>query len=138
MIAYNDNDLDVMARTIWGESRGEPKAGREAVAWVIRNRLNRPKRFAPTIAGVCQQAYQFSCWNRNDPNRPKMLTLTDEDPVFAECKKVASDVLTGDVPDPTHGSQFYCTAAVAAQTSWAKGHEPVVKIGHHWFYNDVS
>jgi len=30
--------LDTMARTVWGEARGEGERGMEAIAWVIKNR----------------------------------------------------------------------------------------------------
>ena len=32
--------VDVLARTMWGEARGQPKAGLEAVANVILNRVS--------------------------------------------------------------------------------------------------
>ena len=35
-----DKAIDVLARTIWGEARGEPLRGQEAVAHVVLNRRN--------------------------------------------------------------------------------------------------
>ena len=34
-----DKDQDILARTLWGEARGEGVAGQIAVAWSIRNRV---------------------------------------------------------------------------------------------------
>ncbi|PWK42197.1 hypothetical protein C7534_1054 [Pseudomonas sp. OV226] len=34
-----ENDRDILARTLWGEARGESLAGQIAVAWTIRNRV---------------------------------------------------------------------------------------------------
>ena len=66
-------EVDVLARTIWGEARGEGKEGMEAVASVILNRTEIAKRldgywWGNTIIQVCQKPYQFSCWNKLDPN----------------------------------------------------------------------
>ena len=35
-----DADVDIMARTLWGEARNQGKEGMEAVACVIMNRFN--------------------------------------------------------------------------------------------------
>lgn len=66
-----EKDRDILARTLWGEARGEGLAGQIAVAWTIRNRVNDGKAkswWGEGYAGVCQAPYQFSCWNKNDPN----------------------------------------------------------------------
>ncbi|AZD06253.1 Cell wall hydrolase [Pseudomonas chlororaphis] len=68
-----EKDRDLLARTLWGEARGEGLAGQIAVAWTIRNRVNDGKAkswWGEGYAGVCQAPYQFSCWNKNDPNYP--------------------------------------------------------------------
>lgn len=38
-----ETDRDILARTLWGEARGESLAGQIAVAWTIRNRVNEGK-----------------------------------------------------------------------------------------------
>ena len=38
-MSLNERDVDVLARTIWGEARGEGRAGQIAVGWAIRNRV---------------------------------------------------------------------------------------------------
>ncbi|HJR27754.1 MAG TPA: cell wall hydrolase, partial [Pseudomonas sp.] len=66
-----EKDRDVLARTLWGEARGEGLPGQIAVAWAIRNRVNDGKArswWGEGYAGVCQAPYQFSCWNKSDPN----------------------------------------------------------------------
>jgi spore germination cell wall hydrolase CwlJ-like protein len=35
-----EKDRDILARTLWGEVRGEALAGQISVAWTIRNRVN--------------------------------------------------------------------------------------------------
>lgn len=34
-----EKERDILARTLWGEARGEGTAGQIAVAWTIRNRV---------------------------------------------------------------------------------------------------
>jgi spore germination cell wall hydrolase CwlJ-like protein len=34
-----EKDRDILARTLWGEARGEGTAGQIAVAWTIHNRV---------------------------------------------------------------------------------------------------
>ena len=46
-----EHDIDILARTIYGEARGEKTAGKKAVACVIMNRYKSKKWFAgKTIA----------------------------------------------------------------------------------------
>ena len=40
-----DRDIEIMAKTIYGEARGEGEEGMEAVACVIMNRYNARKWF---------------------------------------------------------------------------------------------
>jgi spore germination cell wall hydrolase CwlJ-like protein len=126
------HELDVMARTVFGEARGEPKEGKIAVAWVIKNRADNPKWWGKSIVSVCQAPWQFSCWNKNDPNRAKLLAVLDSDPVFQECLEVCLGVIDGTYPDPTDGANHYHTKAV--RPHWAMNEEPTVTIGNHLFY----
>jgi N-acetylmuramoyl-L-alanine amidase len=130
--------VDVLARTLWGEARGEPVAGRLAVAWVVLNRVarNSAKRFGATIAEVCRKPFQFSCWNASDPNRAKIERVDVDDPVFRDCLELARQVVNGSLAaDPTAGSDHYHANGV--QPNWAKGHAPIRTIGRHRFYNDI-
>jgi spore germination cell wall hydrolase CwlJ-like protein len=56
-MAVTERDRDILARTLWGEARGETLAGQIAVAWTIRNRVNDGKDkswWGEGYAGVCQ------------------------------------------------------------------------------------
>ena len=77
-----NRDTDILARTIYGEARGESISGQEAIASVILNRVAFAKRrgrywWGNTIAGVCLAPWQFSCWNENDLNR-KIIERADD------------------------------------------------------------
>lgn len=64
--ALNTNLLH-LAKTIYGEARGENVETMLAVGWVIRNRLQ-SKRHGGTYKDVVLQPLQFSCWNKGDLN----------------------------------------------------------------------
>lgn len=125
-------DLDTMARTIWGEARGETFEGKIAVAWVIKNRADNPGWWGHEIAGVCRAPWQFSCWLENDPNRVKLLAVGASDSALKECLAVTAGVLTGIYADPTGGSNHYHTVGISPK--WSVGQKPNAKIGAHLFF----
>ncbi|WP_084536686.1 cell wall hydrolase [Azospirillum halopraeferens] len=136
-----DAAVDTLARTLWGEARGEPVRGIEAVAAVVVNRVRRAERrgglwWGNDIIAVCRKPRQFSCWNADDPNRPKLLAVTAADPVFATCLRVARRAVAGLLPDPTGGATHYHRIGITP--SWSIGHAPCAEIGRHVFYDTVA
>ena len=134
MTIFDAGDFDVLARTVFGEARGQGFDGQIAVAWVIRNRAARPGRFAAGIAAVCLQPVQFSCWNRNDPSFIRLITVALPDPAFVSALAAAATVLTDHAPDPTGGADHYHATYVSP--SWAKAMTRTVQIGAHIFYKE--
>jgi hypothetical protein len=135
MIATAD-DLWILASTVYGEARGEPLVGQVAVAWTVRNRaLHHSTWRGQSIQQICLAPKQYSCWNEGDPNRPKVLAVTLNDPVFLGCLHVAIDVL-GELSWSPVGcaTHFYAGSRVPA---WAKGKTPVAVIGRHRFFEDI-
>ncbi len=133
--------LDILARTLWGEARGECETGRRAVAWVVRNRAQRAPAYGwpAAVDAVCLQPWQFSCWNANDPNRALLQRLSEEDPLYLACLETARLVTEGGVDDPTHGADHYLNpAAVRRLPRWAKGRSPVAVVGAHHFHRLVE
>lgn len=129
--------IDTLARTLWGEARGESNAGREGVANVVLNRSRKgPPRYSATVEAVCKQPFQFSCWNANDPNRKKLLNVDASNIDFVQCQDIARRAVDGMLIDNTKGSTHYLVKGTPAD--WAVGHTPVVIIGKHAFYNDVA
>ncbi|MEK9724321.1 MAG: cell wall hydrolase, partial [Rhodospirillaceae bacterium] len=104
-------DEETVARTVWGEARGEPFNGKIAIAWVIRNRVEldlhgdeKPDWWGEGYEAVCLKPWQFSCWNANDPNREKLLAVTDADAMYRDSLDAARLVIAGKVDDPTGGA----------------------------------
>ena len=133
-----DKAIDVLARTIWGEARGEPLRGQEAVAHVVLNRRNVARsrgRFwwGDDVIEICQKPYQFSCWLADDPNLPKLLEADADDPIFASCLRLARRAVNGALSDdPTDGATHYHARQILP--NWAEGRAPLAEIGNHIFY----
>ncbi|MBO6808833.1 cell wall hydrolase [Thalassospira sp.] len=135
------SEVEVLARTLYGEARGEELAGIEAVASVILNRVAFAKRrgrywWGNDVKSVCLKPAQFSCWNKADPNRKKLLALSPRDPAYRLCKRIAKRAVAGELPDQTDGATHYHTHAV--DPFWARGHVPVAEIGNHLFYKNIG
>lgn len=138
---YNELETDVLARTLWGEARGEGSAGMQAVACVILNRVRVVQDlgrywWGNNIIQVCQKPYQFSCWNRSDPNFRKLQAVDDRDMYFATALRIARRSIAGTIADITMGATHYHAAGITPY--WARGEKPVAVIGRHIFYRLVE
>ena len=131
------NPIDVLARTIWGESRGESELGMQAVASVVLNRVKHQIWWGHDIISVCLKPWQFSCWNKNDPNLPKLEAVTDDDPQFEQALNIATNAINGLLFDPTDGCDSYFDCRMPVPPSWAVNLTPKATIGHHVFYQTV-
>lgn len=112
-------DVDLIARLINGESRGEPYEGQVAVGAVILNRV-KDSRFPNTIAGVIYQ--------------PGAFTAIVDGQINAEIRQssinAARDAING--WDPSGGAVYYYNPAKAT-SKWIFS-RPIIKvIGEHRF-----
>lgn len=134
------NDLDVFARTLFGEAEAKNEEDAVAIACVIINRVNLPN-WPDTISEVCLQPWQFSCWNQNDPNRNRILNAKGQ--WFDRCREIASWAMKGFPEDPTNRSTHYY-ATYVAKPKWAKHKTPVHAVPHestghsHLFFNNID
>lgn len=118
---YNpaNKDINLLARAIHGESRGEPYIGQVAVGAVILNRIRDP-RFPNTVAGVIYQPGAFTAVADGQINlEPGQTAL-----------KAAQDALNG--WDPSGGALYYYNPAKTTNKwIWSR---PIIKIiGEHYF-----
>ncbi|QDE27274.1 cell wall hydrolase [Paremcibacter congregatus] len=132
---YMKNTIDLMARTMWGEGRNQGKAGMLAIGNVIKNRADRGGWFGRSVVDVITKDMQFSAWNIGDPNRAKMMAVTDKDPQFAEALRLANQIMTGKVADNTGGADHYHTAAILPY--WASDMPKTAIVGDHIFYRSA-
>jgi spore germination cell wall hydrolase CwlJ-like protein len=134
-----DKSLEVVAKTIYGEARGEylSKTGGLpsliAVANVIRNRCTMANE--DFIENVCMKPKQFSCWNARDPNF-KIISeplSAATNPIYKICETVAREVVLGNWPDITKGASHYYSKRLEAPPYWAAYGDVTIIIGNHVF-----
>lgn len=115
----SSTELNLLARAVYGEARGEPYAGQVAVAAVILNRV-RSSKFPNTVSGVIYQKGAFTAVSDGQIN----LTPT------SSAYNAARDALNG--WDPTNGCLYYYNPATAT-SKWIWSLKVEVRIGRHSF-----
>lgn len=145
-------DIDTLARTLYGEARGEDRQSKIAIACVVLNRVRKRKQCGwrnidgkkvPTIAATCLKPWQFSCWNEKDPNRKIIIAATPKDKIFAECLEIAKQavyLLESDRTDwdTVCGATHYYNPKACSKPRWAEGKTPCAVVGKHLFFNNVD
>ena len=114
-----NGDLDLLARLISAEARGEPYEGQVAVGAVVLNRVKHPS-FPNSISGVIYQPGAFSCLDDGQFNEP----------VAESAYRAARDAMTG--WDPSYGAIYYFNP-VTATSKWIWSRPLIVNIGKHRF-----
>lgn len=116
------SDVDLLAKLIYAESRGEPYEGKVAVASVVLNRVLSPG-FPDSIQGVIFQPKAFSCVKNGS-----IKAYPDEN-----CYSAVYDALKG--VDPTNEALYFYNPSIAT-CSWMKStaKQNVKTIGHHVFF----
>ncbi|MBR1735147.1 MAG: cell wall hydrolase [Alphaproteobacteria bacterium] len=131
---FSEQDFDTLVRTIYGEARSEffkfGFAPLIAVANVIINR--KKKNFENSIHEVCIKPYQFTCWNKNDPNYKIIKNANSNCMIFRKCREVAENLLSDRWPDLTDGCDHYHARNI--KPYWAVYKEPKRIFGNHFFY----
>ena len=116
---YGTNDINLLARVISAEARGEPYVGQVAVGAVILNRIEHPS-FPNTLAGVIYQPGAFSCVDDGGINAA----------VSDSAYRAARDAMNG--WDPSGGAIYYYNPAKAT-SSWIWSRPVITVIGDHRF-----
>lgn len=142
MDTANDNDelskfidQEILAKTCWGECRGGGYIGMQSVANVINNRSKSGiKWWGHDTRTICLHSYQFSCWLKSDPNRSKLLAVTDKDPSYKEALSIAAEYISGNLVDITNGATSYYAKNMATPPRWAEDNKPVAEIAGQLFF----
>jgi N-acetylmuramoyl-L-alanine amidase len=138
--ASTGGDIDLFARTLWGEAAGESVRGIEALAAVVMNRAALlPGR---SLEDACRG---FPCWSHDNPVRSRMLGLKAPDRggdasadtlLFTTCLRIARRAAVGLIEDPTFGATRYHDRSILPD--WTSGLAPTAEIGNRLFYADLS
>lgn len=115
-------DLICMSRNIYHEARGESLKGQIAVGFVTLNRVEDTEHES-TICEVVYAPGQFS-WTETERSQ------TDAE-AYETAMNVAIAVMSGQLPDPTHGATYFYNAA--SRPAWAQKFTEVAHIGAHRF-----
>ena len=115
----NSSNVNLLARVVYGEARGEPYTGQVAVAAVVLNRVKSSK-FPNTISGVVYQSGAF------DAVADGQINMTPD----TTAKKAAQDALNG--WDPSYGAIYYFNPSPATN-KWIWSRPMTVTIGKHRF-----
>jgi N-acetylmuramoyl-L-alanine amidase len=138
-MTINEHDIAIMAKTIFGEARGEYysiKGGLPsliAIGNVIMNRYSKQSWYGKTIQEVCLKPHQFSCWNGNDVNSPLLNSIPNNQyAVYEKCYDVAQKIISNEWPDITKGADHYHATYVSP--TWRNSKILTAHIGSHLFY----
>ncbi len=112
-------DMNLLARCVYAEARGEPYAGQVAVAAVVLNRI-RSNKFPNTVSGVIYQSGAFTAVDDGQIN------LTPNQTAY----NAVQDALNG--WDPTNGCLYYYNPSTAT-SKWIWSLTVEIKIGRHNF-----
>ena len=115
----SSRDIDLLARAVHSEARGEVYEGQVAVAAVVLNRLKNPN-FPKTIPGIIYEPWAFSAVNDGQINLQ----------ADATAYKAVQGALDG--WDPTFGAIYYWNP-VTATNKWVWSRQITTQIGNHVF-----
>ena len=127
-------ELTCLALNVYYEARGEPLAGKYAVAQVTMNRVV-SRRYPGT---VCAVVYEKK-WDRLRKRYVSAFSWTEFDVVahpegeqWRRAREVAEAVYFGRQSPQVKRAVLY--HATYVRPSWARGRQPVARIGGHVFY----
>lgn len=135
-------DMDVAARTLCQEARGEPLDGQQAVAHVIKNRLA-SGRWGHSLSSVCLWRAQFSGWYSlrgtpavADPNFAYACGLPDNDATLSHMKSVMQVAMDNET-DMMAGAMFYYANSIPPP-AWVDETQFCGQWGHQRFYRGTK
>ncbi|WP_418790545.1 cell wall hydrolase [Phosphitispora sp. TUW77] len=117
--SHSRTDLDLLARAVYAEARGETYEGQVAVAAVILNRVKH-SGFPNTIPEVIYQ--------------PGAFTAVDDGQIYLAADETAYTAVQDAVNgwDPSYGALYYWNPATA-QNKWVWSRTIIRQIGNHIF-----
>ena len=116
---YSNSDINLLARLISAEARGEPYSGQVAVGAVVLNRVKHPS-FPNSVSGVIYQKNAFTCISDGQFYKE----------VASSCYSAAKDAINGS--DPSCGAIYYFNPSTAT-SKWIWSRPVLTVIGKHRF-----
>ena len=137
----SSNAVNIIARTLWGEARGESDAGKKAVASVLWNRAGQKAENLPKVA---LRKRQFSCWNSvsmNDkkpenysyviPNAVRKNSIDEK--AWQACLDIAAQLIKGTFKSTVGDANAYYVSSMSNPPSWDADLTGTQNVGSHKF-----
>ena len=123
----------LLALCLWREARNQSDDAIRAVAWSIRNRVSHPTWWGKNWIDVITHPFQYSSFNKNDPNSYKFPSSLDlKMPI---CISIAEEVYSALEGDPTNGAvSYYDRSLDNNPPEWAKTAIHTCDIGAFRFF----
>ncbi len=118
-VSVNREEMELLARLVHAEARGEPYVGQVAVAAVVMNRLQSPQ-FPHTVKGIIFEPYAFTAVDDGQ------FWLAPDQTAY----RAAYDAVRG--WDPSGGALYYFNPATAT-SRWIWSRPQIKQIGQHIF-----
>jgi len=119
ILSVSAEEMELLARAVYSEARGEPFQGQVAIAAVIVNRVENPD-FPNTISDVIFEPWAFTAVHDGQ------IWLDPDETAY----EAVREALAGN--DPTEGAIYYYNP-VTATNQWIRSREIVTSIGKHIF-----
>lgn len=126
-LSHSSEEAEIAARTVYWEARGEPMAGKVAVAHVIKSRVLQPSWWGTDVASVCLKRANFACTTRECKVPPI------DDPEFLDSRAAVLFAFMDVYPDDTEGATHFHKID-ASSPNWASKMTHTRDIGRHRFY----
>ncbi|OGK27923.1 hypothetical protein A3D80_03825 [Candidatus Roizmanbacteria bacterium RIFCSPHIGHO2_02_FULL_40_13b] len=137
---YDDTEVIILARAIYGEAGGESKEAKIGVGWAIRNRVVDSKnRWGKTFHAVILEPLQYEPFN--DPNKDVFKKITNppldnslENNAWQDSYESALAIILDQVKDPTMGANHFLSKDLNHLPDWVDQKKLTVEIGNTRFY----
>lgn len=116
---YDYNEIMFLAKTIYGESRGEGEESWYKVGWTIKNRVEKEWRGKTSFKEVVLDSYQFSCWNEGDPNRTVIENPSGK--TWSKIFDVAIEIYYSDSRENTFQNIYHYHDTSIVEPYWGDG-----------------
>ncbi len=130
------DEMDVLARTVIGESADQPDRGQQAVASVVLNRLNSGK-YGQNIHDIVLAPKQFTSWG----DARRMIAYNPQSPEYQRAVSNIQAAAAPGAPDYSNGAlNFYAPSGMPGgrPPRWVADMTNTANIGGHRFFTPAS
>jgi N-acetylmuramoyl-L-alanine amidase len=112
-------DSELLSLCVWREAQNQPVDGMRGVAHVVRNRIFGVSHWwGSDWHSVILHPWQFSSFNKNDPNEKKWPTRPEDQASWELCCAAALGVFNGTDEDNTDGADYYYDTSIHFPSTW--------------------